>query len=167
MWFFIVSNSGFWRESIYFCSRKMMDFFAAFASENFPVRGSDLVYGFSAFRACYQRAHNDEKEKEENRATVGNSLWIIKRKIISRILCMENAPEFFDQTVISLTSICLSSVGSSHSNPRGSCQMKQSLQTGGLEDQTGLEMQGFLQSCHTAENTVCVCVCVCVCAFSC
>ena len=83
-----------------------MDFFAAFASENFPVRGSDLVYGFSAFRACYQRAHNDEKEKEENRATVGNSLWIIKRKIISRILCMENAPEFFDQTVISLTSIC-------------------------------------------------------------
>ena len=62
---------------------------------------------------------------------MGNSLWIIKRKIISRILRMEKAPEFFDQNVIPLTSICLCSVGRSHSNPRGSCQMRQRLQTDG------------------------------------
>lgn len=46
--------------SIYFFSRKMMDFFTTFVSENFPVQGNDLVYGFSAFRACYQCAHKDK-----------------------------------------------------------------------------------------------------------
>lgn len=37
-----------------------MDFFTTFVSENFPVQGNDLVYGFSAFRACYQCAHKDK-----------------------------------------------------------------------------------------------------------
>ena len=43
-----------------------MDVFAAFASENFPVPGNDLVYGFSAFRACYQCAHNDKNRKKQS-----------------------------------------------------------------------------------------------------
>lgn len=62
VFFFIVSNSVYVSGggSIYFFSRKMMDFFTTFVSENFPVQGNDLVYGFSAFRACYQCAHKDK-----------------------------------------------------------------------------------------------------------
>lgn len=46
--------------------------FAAFVSENFPAHGNDLVYGFSAFRACYTHVHTERKKM----ATMGNSLWI-------------------------------------------------------------------------------------------
>ena len=48
---------------------------------------------------------------------MGNIFWITKRKIISPVLCMENAPDFFDQNSIPFTSICLSSAGRSQFKP--------------------------------------------------
>lgn len=61
---FMISNC------VYVCGGKHVllsqendQFFAAFVSENFPVRGNDLVYGFSAFRACYTNVHTKTKTK--------------------------------------------------------------------------------------------------------
>lgn len=54
------------RKRVFF-SRKMIDFFAAFVSENFPAQGNDLVCGFSAFRACCTGVHTRTKI-----ATMGN-----------------------------------------------------------------------------------------------